>query len=247
MKRKIIITLFIIIAIILLSFLIPTTVHAATNKTVFSKNTTWDWNYFKGGDVMPYSLFTPSNIDDLECAPLIVWLHGDGEISQNAKYLHNNGLPNALERWTLEGFSSYILCPQLTGEWTGTWYDDNAVTNLKALIDKIIKEYYIDTEQIMVMGADMGGRGALYMAYHMSDYFTKCVAFSAYDPGFDLSNITIPTVCYVGTYDTQECINVAETLFKPAFGEDKVISIKANHTQVTNVALKNDDGKFNRS
>lgn len=45
----------------------------------------------------------------------------------------------------------------------------------------------------------MGGQGALYMAHELPEYFSKCVVLSGYNSGVDISEISIPTIGFVGT------------------------------------------------
>lgn len=219
-----------------------------TKKGLFySKDITWDWNYYKSGDTMPYGIFTPSNADKAESLPMIVWLHGTGGVSKGERELLRSGLPYAIKNNKLEGFGAYILCPQLTNGYSGTWSDENATDKLQAVLDKVIQEYNIDTNNVVITGHSLGGIGALYMAHNLSSYFSKCAVFSGYYPGFSPSEITMPTICYVGTNDDKSCIRDAEDYFKPAFGEENVFYIEANHTEVPKLAYTLDNGEFNRS
>lgn len=82
MKKKVIITLFIIIAIIIL---MPKTVNAVNTSEFFSEDITFnltkrpDPNETSKGR-LPYGLYTPSTATENEAIPLIVWLGGSGEI-----------------------------------------------------------------------------------------------------------------------------------------------------------------------
>jgi predicted peptidase len=62
---------------------------------------------------MPYVLYTPSTATQSESIPLIVWLHGSGEVSAGPELFLNSGLLKVLNDWSLEGFNAYVLCPHL--------------------------------------------------------------------------------------------------------------------------------------
>ena len=247
MKKKIII-LFVIVLV--LSLVIPKEIKmysnlgiigtAKTSSTIFDENSTFTWSYNKSEDLMRYGLYTPSNADEYESIPLVVWLHGSVETGSSERGFYNSGLPNVLNNWKLEGFNAYVLCPHLM---SGDWSNTNTVSKLTALLDFFIAEYNIDTNNIVVVGHSWGGRGALYMAYHMSGYFSKAVALSPYHPGFDLSLISIPTISYVGTSDDSGSKSFVNNKLKPAIGDENCFVIPAGHGGVPSAAFNDDTGE----
>lgn len=249
MKKKVITTLFIIIAIILINMITPKTVEAAS---FYDKDITWEWEYHsegeysKSGSMMAYGMCTPSTASSSSELPMIVWLCGSGETAISDGALRDNGLPRSvLSDWEssgYEGFSAYILCPHLQDA-NGYWNKGNNVDKLKALLDDVISRYNIDRSNIVLMGNSRGGTGAMYIGNYLADYFTKCVVCS----GFSVTTYpTVETICYVGTSDQQYCINAAHT-YESVLGADKVFWVGTSHGSVPDSAVFRDDGEFVRN
>lgn len=212
---------------------------------IFDENVTFSWSYNSNAEGMPYGLFTPSNADELESVPLIVWIHGAGEIGQGEGALKIAGLPAAISNWKSTGFSAYILCPQLQ---YGNWVNTTAFNNVKTVIDNFISEYNVDTENIVVVGHSSGGMGALYLAYHIPEYFKRGVALSPYYPGIDPTKITIPMLAYSGTYGDDDSQTFINAYMKPTFGAENCLRVSANHGGVPAAAFNDDSGeKISRS
>ena len=151
-----------ILALVLLY--IPLTASASVNVYSDSKS-----EYFVNGeDVLLYRLILPENYDAKNTYPLILFLHGAGERgSDNTKQLNNcvqniaNSAPNAI-----------IVAPQCSDgnqwvdtPWSNSIYstDDVAESNelqmVMLLLDKLKKEYSVDTDRIYASGISMGGFG----------------------------------------------------------------------------------------
>ena len=214
----------------------------------FGVEITFTSEYICDDDVMPYALYTPSTADESGDIPLILWLHGSGEVSYSVgeRGFMNAGLPAVLNNWSLEGFNAYVLCPQNNGSWN----NETSANKLKAVMNKIIANYNIDTDQIIIIGHSMGGKGALYMAQHMPEYFAKLVVLSGYNPGVDISEITIPTIGYAGTTAAgEDCtsINYMKVTLAQVFGEENFFSIPASHGAVPKIAFNLDENHNNRS
>lgn len=240
MKKKVITTLLIIIAIILINLLIPNTVKA---ESFYGKDITWEWEYHESGAPMAYGLCVPSNADLVDNLPVIVWLHGSGETAVSSDALRNNGLPDeVLDRWEsygYDGFSAYILCPHLQ-ESNGYWNTDENVSRLKGLLDYFISEYNVDSSNIVLMGNSRGGTGAMYIGNYLANYFTKCVVCSGYSTEV---YPTIPTICFVGTSDDPNCISAAEK-YANRLGEDNIFWVGTSHGSVPHSAIAKDGGEF---
>lgn len=120
-------------------------------------------------DKFKYILYTPPNATS---PPLIVVLHGSGEIGSNLSKLKvrepyislNNGKskPNAC-----------ILMPQLP---KGTWGDYK--TALKKLIDHVAEEQGCDMKCISITGHSLGANGTLDMLLAYPDFFSAASALS---------------------------------------------------------------------
>ncbi len=93
MKKKIIITISIIILIIQAIIPIKTNAFVDTYEidstpakkenqkaetSFFGDDIKLKWSYFEGKDnIMPYGLYSPNDADSFDALPLIVWLHGN--------------------------------------------------------------------------------------------------------------------------------------------------------------------------
>lgn len=268
MKKKIIITISIIILIIQAIIPIKTNAFVDTyeidsspakkenqkaDNSIFSDNITFKWSYFEGKDnIMPYGLYSPNNADNFEELPLIVWLHGNfGRTTSEDELHYQGGLPADINNWSLQNFRAYVLCPHLTnnrnGNWFGTWYDGNAVQKLKDVIDKTIADYNIDSSNVIIAGHSMGGIGVLYMVKMLPGYFSKAVVLSGRYTGGDLSQIKIPTVCYVGASEDSDYIRDFNNYFIPAFGDENCFELDAGHNSLTSLAFAEDDGSHLRN
>ena len=249
MKKKVIITLFIIIAIIVLT---PRTVKANNTTEFYSENITFTGRYLTDeeagyGSGLNFGLYTPSTASKNQAIPLIVWLHGDGEKVVGGDSFMKRGFPEILNNWSLEGFNAYILCPHLKGS-NSIWDNSNIKDKLKTLIDSFVKEYNVDTSNIVIAGASRGGIGAMYMAANLPEYFSKCAVMCGYEGGSNYTKITIPTRGWVGKNSTLDsAYSFMNGKFKKTFGEDNVFVLDTDHGGVPKKAFNLDEDNNGRS
>ena len=210
----------------------------------------FSYSYINDGTSMPYGLFTPSNVSQNEETPLLVWLHGSGEVGTGQGQFDNAGLVKVLNNWNLDGFNAYVICPHLTGAYRSNWANQTSLKNLNALIDKFIASHKIDKDKIMLSGHSMGGLGSMYVAYHSPDRYSSLAVMSGYNPGVDLNGIKIPTVAYVGTPAAGEdssSYNFTVGTFKNKFGEANTFVRNATHGGLPKAAYTEDLNKDNKS
>lgn len=224
--------------------------ESQNNKPIISdKSITFSYEYTKPDGYMPYALFTPSMAKNNKKTPLIIWLHGIGEVFKGEYELTSVGMPATLKKWNLEGFNAYVLCPQLTGSYSGTWHSGSTKVNLDNLLNKIIKEKNIDTNKIIISGHSLGGQGALYMAAK-SNIYSALVVYSGYYPQTPINGITIPALGYIGTTaagEAETSITHMKKYFAGHFGEDKLITFNVGHNEVPKKALTLDSNGDNKS
>ena len=117
--------------------------------------------------VIGFLQFTPSDYNDGQKHPLIVFMHGVGERGNgSASQVWNvaaNGIPKLIQsgatmRFTVGGVTSsfVVLCPQLSvylGTWPA-WYGKNMIAYAKANLSNV------DTNRIYVTGLSLGGGGS---------------------------------------------------------------------------------------
>jgi predicted peptidase len=83
--------------------------------------------------------------------PLVLFLHGAGEIGNNLEMLRVQALPKIIE--SREEFPSIVISPQCpTGS---SWY--NKFNSLDELLDNILENYEVDSNRIYLTGLSMGG------------------------------------------------------------------------------------------
>jgi predicted peptidase len=208
---------------------------------------TFSYEYISDGFVMPYGLFIPSVADSVCELPLIVWLHGTGELNCNENWFSSVGLPGVLNDWQLDGFGAYVVCPHLYGKWNpGYWNNLHTTENVMNLIDDIASKHNIDTDNIIICGYSLGGLGAMYMAYHYPEYFNKMVIMSSLCLGnYDLSEIKIPTIGCVES--SQSVWHFMNNEFASVFGNENVWHYEATHSQIPFVAFTEDKDGDGRS
>ena len=210
----------------------------------------FSYSYINDGTSMPYGLFTPSNVSQNEETPLLVWLHGSGEVGTGQGQFDGAGLVKVLNNWNLDGFNAYVICPHLTGAYRSSWANQTSLKNLNALIDKFIASHKIDKDKIMLSGHSMGGLGSMYVAYHSPDRYSSLAVMSGYNPGVDLNGIKIPTVGYVGTPAAGEdssSYNFTVGTFKNRFGEANTFVRNATHGGLPKAAYTEDLNKDKKS
>lgn len=206
------------------------------------------YDYCEFDETMNYCLFRPKRELDRPI-PLIVWLHGSGEVGVSKRDFLNEGLPCVLNRWTLKPFGAFILCPQLMIE-DDIWAKDENVDRLMTLIDKIVSENNIDRSRIILSGHSLGAMGSMYIAERVQNYFSCLCLLSGYEIGVDLSKINIPTIGVVGNIYCDEDIESAEFMwegFVERFGTESLWEIPCSHADVPKEAFLDDADLDGRS
>ena len=257
MKKRTIIIIFIII--LMVQTIIPQKINAS-NKTyeinsnsekigsqisensIFGSDITFTTNYVvtEEENVLDYLLCTPSIADDYEAIPLIVWLHGLGDKGDDGSGILSEGFFKAMLRDnSLEGFSAYVLCPNLGS------YSMWSAGLIQPVLDKFFQEYNVDKENVIIIGESLGGAGALVVAQGLGEeYFSKCVICS----GSGSSVPPVDTRWYVGWYDGDSYKRAARVI-ENYYGADKekyVHWFAASHGEVSYYSYLQDTGEFLR-
>lgn len=214
-----------------------------TTSITSSKDITFSSEYFSEGGPMRYALFTPSTAKTNKSTPLIIWLHGSGEITSlcSSKCFLENGLPGVLKNWKLEGFNAYVLCPQTS---QNAWRKDKS--NVDKLVKKIIKEKNINTKKIILVGHSMGGYGVYEIANGNAKFYSALTIMSGYNTAVPLGQFTkTPIRGYIGTSDSVD--NHMTGPFVNYFGKKKLFWVTATHGGVPKAAFTLDENKDKKS
>ena len=217
----------------------------------FDENVTFNVSYVEDGEVMPYALIEPASVDNNTPMPLIVWLHGLGEvrISEETKVSEQEFLKKGpaaiIPSWELVNFNAYIICPHLKNAYyASNWCNEITETNLANLMDKFIAEHNIDQDKIIISGTSLGGQGAIYMAVNMTEYFNRAVVLNGYASLAQCSDIEIPVRGYIGTIGKGEDETSSHFMtyyFAPQVGEDNLKVIDASHGGLPEAVFKLDN------
>ena len=105
---------------------------------------------------MNYLIYYPDNMSLSEKHPLIVYLHGYGEFGTNIQntLAGSSAFANNMKYGRFQQ-KAIFLAPQCyagSKRWTDCFND------LKGLIDKVVKEYNVDTNKITMTGHSLGGQ-----------------------------------------------------------------------------------------
>lgn len=154
-------------------------VNAANYKKVNYSNFKWKYYYTGRGPIgeyysksLPYAIYAPENVSDLNgvSLPLIIWLHGGGQLE--GKDFLKAGLPRVIIDWgktKLAQVPAIIIAPHTGNQWT----TDKEFEMVKQSIDWAKMYYNIDTDNVVLMGHSMGGRGVVFLSYGMYHKYKK--------------------------------------------------------------------------
>lgn len=99
--------------------------------------------------------------------PLLVFLHGAGERGDDLELLKKHGPPKLITAG--KKFEAIVVCPQVP---TGEFWNPHGV---KALVDKMKKEYRVDDARVYLTGISMGGFGTFDTVTAYPDVFAAAV------------------------------------------------------------------------
>ncbi len=114
------------------------------------------------GQSIMYRLFVPEDYDESKEYPLVIFLHGAGEVdSKNEAQLTGaySAAKRLIEDDYLQKYPCIILAPQCYG--LGSW--ENAADVLMSLITSLTERYSIDKDRLYITGLSLGGFGTCYM------------------------------------------------------------------------------------
>lgn len=191
-----------------------------------------------------YLLHLPKDYDasSSQSWPLILFLHGAGEIGENIEALRVQALPRVIEK--REDFPAIVVSPQCPTD--STWH--NEFTSLDELIQGMLETYRIDEDRIYLTGLSMGGFAAWdYMVVH-PDLFAAVIPIcggTAY-PNYLYTVKDVPVWAFHGAKDDIVPLEESEIAVEAlrSFGGDVKFTIypEAGHDAWT--ATYNNPGVF---
>ncbi len=146
-----------------------------------------------------YYIYLPDDhtLDPRKQSPLILFLHGQGEIGNgttNLSRVLRNGPPRMIERG--EKIEAVIVSPQLTiGSWQKQRDGIDIPADLNRLVRLVTAQYNIDVNRIYITGLSLGGGGAWNYARLYADEVAAVVPVCGVGTSgvnmSDLSNIGV--------------------------------------------------------
>lgn len=118
--------------------------------------------------IKQYVAYTPKNYNQKDKWPLVIFLHGMGEIGDDINKVKNVALP-ALSMRENTDFPFIIISPQL--QINENWN----VGDLNNFFDEVTKRYKVDRSQIILTGISLGGGGTWSWAENNPEIFAAAI------------------------------------------------------------------------
>jgi len=114
---------------------------------------------------LDYLLYLPENYNSKTEWPLILFLHGAGEVGNDLELVKTQGLPKKLE--TDDGIPFIVVSPQCpnNANW-GILFDE-----LYELLQNIKEQYKVNKKKVYLTGFSMGGFGTWAFSVKHTDEF----------------------------------------------------------------------------
>jgi predicted peptidase len=176
------------------------------------------------GSTMTYYLYVPNNYNPQHAYPLVLLLHGGGEIA-NPKATPQQNMALLLNQyytqvWTSpaiqQKWPSFVVIPQVvspnrwvnvpaaTSSYTMAAQPSDSLRMAKEIVDMLQQEYRgIDSHRLYVTGLSMGGYGTWEAIERWPGYFAAAVPLAgAGDPSKAALLVHTPTWAFHGAKDT---------------------------------------------
>lgn len=144
------------------------------------------------GNIKQYLLYIPSTYNQKPSYkwPLIIFLHGIGEIGTDVNKLRYVALPKVIT-----GKPFIMLAPQCTSGWWNT-------STLQKFLRQVITKYNIDTNRICLTGLSMGGYGTWDWSARYPKQFASAVPICGGGTTSLACNLKyVPVWAFHNTYD----------------------------------------------
>ena len=133
----------------------------------------------KSAGGMSYGICVPSEYKN-ESIPMIVWLHGSGEVGCSFSTFKGSGMLNVVRNWGntgLKDIPAIIVAPHLKSD---SWSNGSVIKSVKAIMDQVMSDYNINKKNVALIGHSLGGSGVYYVAAANQSYFSSITMLSGY-------------------------------------------------------------------
>lgn len=145
--------------------------------------------------------------DDYTDRPLLVYLHGAGERGKNFSHVFRHGIPKLIQEGRdVEAVVLFAQCP-------AGFIWNNMVKELKAIIDRVVEEYNVPKDRIVLTGSSMGGYGTWEMAMCYPELFAAVAPVAGGGVVWrTVKLIKTPVLAYHGDKDSVVPISQSEVM-----------------------------------
>ncbi len=151
------------------------------------------------GSEWKYVVYLPPQYDNApeHKWPVILFLHGSGEVGTDNVRHTNIGLPRYIREHP-DSFPFVVVMPQVPTR----WFRGRNGAAVLSILDSVMNEYSTDRDRVYLTGLSMGGFGAWEIACIQPDLFAAVVPVCGMAPNDFLSNIThMPVWAFHGEDD----------------------------------------------
>lgn len=157
---------------------------------------------------MEYVVRYPNGYMEGTKGPLIIFLHGAGSRGKNMQKLLNNPFFRITNQLT--DFPFVTVAPQCS---ENTWFD--MFSELQGLVRKVANEIYVDTKQIYLIGASMGGYAVWQLAMSMPEYFAAICPICGGGMYWNAGRlVNVPVWAFHGKLDETVLVEESEKMVK---------------------------------
>ncbi len=180
-----------------------------------------------GGEEHKYALYLPAQYEDdaKHRWPVIVTLHGSGEMGTNGMTPTVVGLPVYIAA-NPKRFPFVTIVPQARTMW---WGDEDALVVFE-ILEQVLREYRTDRDRVYLTGFSMGGFGSWELAVARPDVFAAIMPICGkvqFDPSLLVNIKDMPVWAFHGRLDqhvpvsgTREAIEALRSLgARPKYDE----------------------------
>jgi dienelactone hydrolase len=167
----------------------------------------------------PHLLYLPRDYDlaPEKRWPLVLYLHGSGEIGDDLDQVRKSGLAKRVEEG--QSFPFILVAPQSPEE---EWFWLSAAQ--EALLEEVIGRYRVDPDRVYATGFSMGGRGTWVQAIEYPDRFAAVAPICGSIPEpEEASRIRhIPVWAFLGAKDGDQSMRQMVEALQAAGGNAKL-------------------------